>query len=77
MVREGRWTAGWPVLGTALSARRVVIIGLGGIGTAVAQRCAALGMTVGWWGPRAKDTSRPRAASPLDLADAVDALILT
>jgi lactate dehydrogenase-like 2-hydroxyacid dehydrogenase len=76
MIREGRWGAGWPQLGHSLTARQVGIVGLGGIGRAVAERCAALGMTVSWWGTRPKDAPWLRADSLAALARDSDALVL-
>lgn len=53
------------------------IVGLGAVGRAVADRLAALGMDVRWWGPRAHPgTGLPRAASLHDLASGVRLLIV-
>ena len=77
IVRDGVWKADWPQLGKSLRGRTVGILGLGGIGTAVAERCDALRMRVLWWGPR-KKTSPYECASSLEaLADAADALVIT
>lgn len=48
MVRDGHWS-GWAptqLLGTGLTAKSLGIVGLGGIGQAVARRARAFGMTI-------------------------------
>lgn len=75
-VRDGRWQAGYPPPGRRLSSRKVGIVGLGGIGQAIAERCAALNIGIGWWGPRPKDVPYPRAASVIALARESDMLVL-
>ena len=54
-VREGRWLSGPMPLTTALSRKRVGIVGLGRIGLAIAERCAAFGCEIAWHGPRPKE----------------------
>lgn len=76
-VREGRWTL-VDRLGPrpSLRGKRAGIVGLGHIGAATARRLEACGMTVSWWGPRAKEADWPRASSLVALARESDALIV-
>jgi len=53
-VREGRWLKGGMAMTQSLQGRKVGVVGLGRIGTAIAKRCAAFNCTIGWHGPRAK-----------------------
>ena len=77
-LRAGGWIAGTKSIGPSLAGKRVGIVGLGAIGEAVASRCAALRMSVSWWGPRDKPGVRwPRAASLLELARDSDILVVT
>ena len=48
-VRAGEWIAGAKAIGPSLGGKRVGIVGLGAIGSAVAARCEALRTTVSWW----------------------------
>ena len=77
-VREGRWTASdRGSMRPSLKGRRAGIVGLGGIGLAIASRIAAFGCPVAWWGPRDKPQAPwPRAASLLDLAQGSDLLFV-
>lgn len=76
-VREGLWTPGEKMSSPSLTGRRVGVVGLGDIGSAIARRCEAFGLTVAWWGPREKpDAPWPRAASLLDLARESDILFI-
>ncbi|HEY2659352.1 MAG TPA: NAD(P)-dependent oxidoreductase [Caulobacteraceae bacterium] len=78
-VREGRWTDTdrGPTRGS-LKGRAVGVVGLGGIGQAVAVRMAAFGCRVAWWGPRPKpDASWPLADSLMVLAETSDLLFVT
>jgi hypothetical protein len=54
-IRKGNWS---PLGGLQLAGQKITVIGLGGIGTCVADIAAALGMTVSAW----NRTSRPHAA---------------
>lgn len=77
MVRSGRWSAEGKVLSPSLVGKQVGIVGLGGIGHAVARRCEVMRMPVAWWGPREKpDAAWPRAASLEALARDSDILVV-
>lgn len=68
-VREGRWsTGGFPERRHALSAQRFGIVGLGNIGTAIAERLTAFGGEIAWWGPHDKPAPWPRRNSLIELA---------
>jgi lactate dehydrogenase-like 2-hydroxyacid dehydrogenase len=78
--RAGRWTGGPGSfgLGHTVMGKTCGVIGLGNIGRGVARRCAALGMSVIYHGPRAKsDVPYRYYASALDMARDADALIVT
>lgn len=73
----GEWRAGRAMMGRSLQGAQLGIVGLGDIGRALAQMAEALGMQVGWWGPRPKPEERwARAASLLDLARGSDVLAI-
>ncbi len=75
-VREGRWLSGPMPLTTALSRKRVGIVGLGRIGVAIAERCAAFGCAIAWHGPRPKEgVAWPLHADPRELAAWADILV--
>ena len=77
-VRSGAWSgaARFPVR-TSFSADRAGIVGLGGIGRAVAHRLSGFGVPVMWWGPREKPAEPlPRAESLLALAQWADILFV-
>lgn len=74
-VRSGEWRAEDRLITPSLAGRRLGIVGLGGIGRALALRADACRMRVAWWGPREKPGAAwPRAASLLDLARDSDVL---
>lgn len=75
-VREGAWLRGEAAFGPSLSSRTIGIIGLGGVGLAIAERCAAVGMKILWWGPRAKPVPHERVAELRNMAERSDALVL-
>ena len=76
-VRAGGWTTEAKVLTPSLAGKRVGIVGLGGIGEALARRCEVVRMPVAWWGPRDKPHARwPRAGSLMELARDSDVLAL-
>lgn len=67
-VRSGAWQRGAGLSSRSLKGARLGIVGLGSIGRAVAQRAAALQMTVSWWGPRPKSSPWARADTLVALA---------
>jgi hydroxypyruvate reductase len=52
-------------------------VGLGNIGTAVAERLTAFGGEIAWWGPRVRRAAWPRRDSLLDLAQWCTVLLVT
>ncbi|MBQ1542875.1 hydroxyacid dehydrogenase [Caulobacter sp. CCUG 60055] len=77
-VRDGRWE-GHERLNArrSLGRKKAGVVGLGGIGEAVARRLEVFGLQVAWWGPRPKPDARwPRASSLLDLAKDSDVLVV-
>jgi lactate dehydrogenase-like 2-hydroxyacid dehydrogenase len=76
-VREGRWVQGAFALSPSLRGRRVGIVGLGGIGKAVARRLDAFAVDIAWHGRSDQpDVAWPRYASVEALAQACDVLIV-
>ena len=76
-VRDGKWREGMGPR-PSLRGKRAGVVGLGRIGVEIAQRAGALGMTVGWWGPREKPAvGYVRAESLVALAHASDVLFVT
>jgi lactate dehydrogenase-like 2-hydroxyacid dehydrogenase len=75
-VREGRWPQGAFPLSPSLRGRKVGILGLGGIGKAIARRLDASSIEVAYHG-RTPQPAVPYAyfATPRDLAEACDVLI--
>ncbi|WP_270933123.1 2-hydroxyacid dehydrogenase [Falsiroseomonas oryzae] len=77
-VRAGRWGQERMRPGISLHRKTAGIVGLGRIGQAVARRCAGLGLTVAWTGPRPKPgVPWDHVPSLMDLAERADVLILT
>lgn len=62
-IRAGLWQ---PRGGTQLAGRKVTVLGMGGIGQAFAERCAAFGMSVAGWNRSALD--HPLFCADLDQA---------
>jgi lactate dehydrogenase-like 2-hydroxyacid dehydrogenase len=75
-VRSGAWVSGQMPLGRKVTGRRFGIVGLGHIGSAIADRLRAFG-PVHYSGPSRKDVDLPYHATLADLAQAVDVLILS
>jgi lactate dehydrogenase-like 2-hydroxyacid dehydrogenase len=77
-IRAGRWDTERMTPSTRVYSRRLGIVGLGRIGSAVARRAAAIGMTVGYTGPREKP-DLPYSYTPTlaQLAETSDILVLT
>lgn len=76
LLRAGEWTADSKMMTTSLKGQRVGIVGLGGIGEAVARRAQAMRMDVRWWAPRDKPSFWPRAATLIELARDSDILVV-
>lgn len=77
LVRGGHWRVGAVRPTRSLGALRAGIVGLGGIGRAVADRLEAFGCAVSWYGPRAKpDVALPRSDSLVSLARWSDVLFV-
>ena len=76
-LRSGGWTPDSRILTPSMKGQRVGVIGMGRIGQAIADRCAALRMQTAWWGPRDKpDLAVPRSESLLALARVSDILVV-
>ena len=77
LVRTGGWRNGTPPR-PSLRGKKAGVVGLGRIGTAVANRLAAHEIEVAFWGPRDKPgVPYVRAASLIELATRSDILIVT
>jgi len=77
-VRSGAWLKGDMMLTRKFTGSRVGILGLGRIGQAVAQRCAAFGCTIAYHGPRQKPGVPYRYVASLpELARDSDFLVVT
>lgn len=75
-LRDGRWLSGPFPLSPTLRDRRVGILGLGGIGKAIARRLEGFGVAIAYHGrTRQADTPYPWYPTPLALAEACDTLI--
>ena len=77
-VRDGRWASEGRMSPTRrLAGQRAGVVGLGHIGRETAQRLAALGCDVQWWGPNPKpDAPWPRADTLEVLAQESDILVI-
>ncbi|MEM8834097.1 MAG: 2-hydroxyacid dehydrogenase [Pseudomonadota bacterium] len=77
-VRVGKWLNGPMPLGTSLGNKTIGVVGLGGIGSKVAKRCAAFDMNVVYYGPREKPEYDYKYYSDIEeMASDSDFLILT
>ncbi len=77
-MRAGKWAAGAFPMSTDLRGKTCGIMGYGGIGSAVATRVAAFGMTICYHGPREKPgVAHQYYSDLLKMAQAVDCLIVT
>lgn len=75
-LRAGRWMEGPFPLSPTLRERRVGILGLGGIGKAIARRLEGFGVEIAYHGrSRQEDVRYPWHATPLALAQTCDTLI--
>ncbi|WP_342627791.1 2-hydroxyacid dehydrogenase [Nguyenibacter vanlangensis] len=75
-VRSGRWAHEVPRLGRRSSSLRYGIVGLGHIGTAIAERLAGFGGSIAYTGRRARDVPWSYYPSILELAQQSDVLFL-
>src|ERR1700747_1302827 len=76
-VRDGCWRKGSIPLGRSLGRKTVGVLGLGAIGRAIADRCAALRMQVVYSGPRRKpDAPYEYLADLIELARRSDYLMV-
>jgi lactate dehydrogenase-like 2-hydroxyacid dehydrogenase len=77
-VREGLWASKGPIpLGRSVGGKTMGVLGLGGIGRAIADRGAALRMRIVYSGPRRKsDVPYEYVADPVDLAGQSDYLMV-
>ena len=76
-VRDGRWAAGPITLARQVTGKRLGVLGLGGIGRAIADRAAAFKMQVRYSGPRRKpDAPYEFVADPVELARGSDFLMV-
>lgn len=77
-VLGGAWEAGERLRPFgSLMGKRMGIVGLGHIGAAIAKRAEPIGLTVSWWGPRAKDVPYRRYDTVLELAQDSDVLMVS
>ena len=77
-VRAGKWSAGPFPMSADLCGKTCGIIGYGGIGSAVARRVTAFGMSVCYHGPREKPgVAYPYYSDLAPLAQASDCLVVT
>jgi lactate dehydrogenase-like 2-hydroxyacid dehydrogenase len=77
-VRDGSWQSKGPIpLGRSVGGKTMGVLGLGGIGRAIADRGAAFRMRVIYHGPRAKsDAPYEYVADPVELARRSDYLMV-
>jgi len=74
-VRQGSWGKQPFGLGHSTKGRRLGILGLGRIGTAIARRASAFDMQVGYYDPYPKDAPYSSFPTAVDLARWADVLI--
>ena len=77
MLRAGEWHAREKKLTRSLGGATLGIVGLGGIGRAVARRAETMRMQIAWWGPNPKpEAAWPRTDTLVDLAKDSDILVV-
>lgn len=76
-IRAGKWRSGPAAFGRSVTGKRLGIVGLGGIGKAIARRAEAFDLRVKWYGPRAKpDVPYEYVPNLKQLARESDALVV-
>lgn len=76
-VRDGQWEKGAFALSPSLRGRRIGIVGMGGIGRAIARRLAGFAVDIAWYARREQpELPWPRAQSLIELAQASDVLVV-
>jgi lactate dehydrogenase-like 2-hydroxyacid dehydrogenase len=76
-VREGKWAKGPISFGRSIGRKTMGVVGLGGIGRAIADRGAAFGMRILYHGPRSKpDVPYAYLSSLVELARESDYLMV-
>ena len=76
-IENGHWQDGQqPEPRHAMSAQRFGLVGLGNIGTAIAERLVPFGGKIAWWAPGDKPALWPRWTSLIDLATWCTTLIV-
>lgn len=76
-VRSGTWLSGPMPLTRSLKGKKVGILGLGRIGSAIALRAEAFGCALSWHGPRPKpDAPYPYVADLVEMAAACDFVVV-
>ena len=77
LLRAGGWHGREKTVTPSLGGARLGIVGLGGIGRAVARRAQVMRMQVAWWGPNPKpDAAWPRVETLVGLAEQSDILVV-
>ena len=77
LVRSGGWERPLPLpQARSLCDLNYGVIGMGSIGSTIANRLSIFGRPIRWWGPRPKDVPWERAGSLVGLAEASDVLIV-
>ncbi len=76
-VRSGNWLSGPMPLTRSLKGKKVGILGLGRIGSAIAGRAEVFGCDLSWHGPRPKpDAPYPYVADLVEMAAACDFVVV-
>ena len=75
-VRDGSWATKGPIPRPRVGGKIMGVIGLGGIGRAIADRGAAFRMRVLYSGPRRKGDAHEYVADPVELARRSDYLMV-
>lgn len=75
-IRAGRWEKELARPGNEVRSKRCGIVGLGAIGQSVAKRALAFDMPVCYHGPNKKDSSFSYYADLIEMAAAVDVLVV-